>query len=179
MQKEIQALTEQLNAELSLANTQLVVHYIENDQEKFDLLMTCVKSSDARTASRAAWVMEKLALKYPYLLTPYLDDLIALLPHMKGDGLKRNVLKMLTLYPVNEEKLGFLYDYAAEVLLSSKERVAAKVHAMQLMYQITALEPDLKPELMAMIESQYDTSSPGYKNRAGKLLKKLSKEIDW
>ncbi|MFO7939155.1 MAG: hypothetical protein R6U66_05340 [Bacteroidales bacterium] len=167
----------QLNADLSLHNTQLVVGFIGHDEEKFAALMQLVTPEEGRIAGRAAWVMEKVAAQHPALLIPYLNKLIQILPAAQNDALKRHILKQLTLYPLVEEELGFLYEYSMEVLLSKRERVAAKIYAMQLMYQISTIEPDLKPELMVLIESRYNTGSPGYKNRASKLLKKLSKEI--
>jgi len=167
----------QLSAELSLRNTQLVVGFIGHDEEKFAALMQLVNPEEGLVADRAAWVMEKVAAQYPTLLIPYLDKLIQILPAAQNDALKRHILKQLTLYPLVEEELGFLYEYSIEMLVNRKERVAAKIYAMQLMYMISQKEPELKPELIALIESQYEMSSAGYKNRAGKLLHKLLKEI--
>jgi len=170
-------LTLQLNAELSLQNTKFTASYIGNDEEKFAALIQLIETGNNRTAGRAAWVMEKLVADYPYLLTPYIFRLIKILPKAQNDALKRHILKQLTQYALPDKQLGFLYEYCMQLVLSKHERVAGKVHAMQLMYIISEKEPDLKPELLDVLLSQYQHGSPGFKNRASKLVRKLEKEI--
>ena len=60
--------------------------------------------------------------------------------------------------------------------MNPKEALAIKVHSMQIMYNISETEKDLKPELASIIEYQYDLNSVGFKSRADKLLKKLYKQ---
>jgi hypothetical protein len=167
----------QLNAELSLQNTKFTAAFIGNDEEKFAALIKLIETGNNRTAGRAAWVMEKLVADYPYLLTPYIIRLIKILPKAQNDALKRHVLKQLTQYALPDDELGFLYEYCMQLVLSKHERVAGKIHAMQLMYLISEKEPDLKPELMDVILSQYEHGSAGFKNRATKIVRKLEKEI--
>lgn len=171
------ALEIQLNAELSLQNTKFTASYIEQDEEKFAVLIQIMEEGGSRTAGRAAWVMEKLVADYPDLLLPYITRIIKILPKARNDAIKRHILKQLTQYSLPDEQLGFLYEYCMQLVLSKHERVAAKVHAMQLMYIISEKEPDLKAELLDTILSQYELGSPGYKNRASKLIRKLKKEV--
>ena len=44
---------------------------------------------------------------------------------------------------------------------------------MQIIYNYVEIEPALAPELIAIIENQFEDSTPGFKNRGEKLLKKL------
>jgi hypothetical protein len=58
------------------------------------------------------------------------------------------------------------------------EAAAIKVHAMQILYDISQKEPDLKPEVISAIELAIQEGTTGVKNRGRRMLKKLYKEIN-
>jgi hypothetical protein len=62
-------------------------------------------------------------------------------------------------------------------LVSAKESVAVKVYAMEILYRISQVEPELKKELADSIEWRISEGTPGFKHRGLKTLKKLYKEM--
>jgi hypothetical protein len=54
---------------------------------------------------------------------------------------------------------------------------AVKMFSMNILYNISEAEPDLKPELAAVIEDQLPKGTPGLKNSGQKMLKKLYRQI--
>jgi hypothetical protein len=49
---------------------------------------------------------------------------------------------------------------------------------MEILYTISAMEPDLKKELADSIEWRISEESPGFKSKGSKLLNKLNREIE-
>ena len=55
--------------------------------------------------------------------------------------------------------------------------IANRAYSMTILYNISNQEPELKPELITLFESQKDSESAGVYARAKILLQKLYKEI--
>jgi len=75
--------------------------------------------------------------------------------------------------------VSFLLDFCIENLTSAKEPPAIRVHAMQILYNISEIERDFKPELLAIIEHELEYhSTAGISSRGLKIVKKLRKQIE-
>jgi len=53
--------------------------------------------------------------------------------------------------------------------------VAVKVHAMQIIYNHTLIYPELKEELITVIEDQVENNSVGFKSRGMRIIRQLKK----
>ena len=75
---------------------------------------------------------------------------------------------------IPEKYAGKLYMLCQNYFENKEVPVAIRVFALQIMFNITEQEPDLKPELALLIENiiTFD-SNAGISNRGKKLLKKL------
>ncbi|MEM0997129.1 MAG: hypothetical protein AAGN35_08620 [Bacteroidota bacterium] len=129
-----------------------------------------------QVSKRAGWVLEKATDLAGQRMEPYLSRVIGHLEQMETDWERRSAVRMLAMCPrYPENNLGFLLDLVLEWLNRPEETVAIRVHCMQIAFNIAQLEPDVRPELVSILESHYEDGSAGFKNRAGKLLKKLRK----
>ncbi|MCK7537053.1 MAG: hypothetical protein MZV63_41890 [Marinilabiliales bacterium] len=72
---------------------------------------------------------------------------------------------------LDEDRLGILIDRCFNWLEDGINPTAVKMFAMEIIYNYVIIEPVLASELIAVIENQYDDSTPGFKNQADKLLK--------
>ena len=172
---------EQLLAELSKRNTDYIASVIGNDKQLFKQMIQLLLSNENLISGRAAWVVETIWLKYPFMIDPYINDLIDFLPKSKYDSQKRHIAKILSnrnLRELDEERLGILIDRCFTWLEDPVYPPAVKVYSMQIIYNYIEIEPVLAKELIAIIENQYNDSTPGFKNRGDKLLKKLYKLIN-
>jgi len=61
--------------------------------------------------------------------------------------------------------------------VSPSEPPAVKVHAREILYRASQIEPDLKQELIDSIEWRLNEESAGIRNRGEKLLGKLYGEL--
>jgi hypothetical protein len=153
---------------------------VGDDPVRFKMMLDLALQDKHPYAMRAARVVNFVALKYPELIAPYINDLIRRLPKLKNDGLKRSIAKTLAeqSFEIDEDALGLLVDLCFKWLNDPQEKVALKVYSMDVLYKISQSYPDLKPELISSIENELPKSSDAVGNRSKKMLKKLYAEIE-
>lgn len=167
---------EQLLTELSKQNTVYMASVIGNDEKLFKQMFDLILTNEKQISGRAAWVIEHVWLDYPYMIKPYINQMIDFLPVSKYDNQKRHFTKILATIDLNtldEDRLGILIDQCFTYLEDPVYPTAVKMFSMQILFNYVQIEPVLASELIAIIENQLDDSTPGFKNRGEKLLKKL------
>ena len=172
---------DQLLAELSKINTVYIASVIDRNEKLFRQIFELILTNEEYVSGRAAWVIETVWLKYPKMIEAYINDMIDFLPKTKYDNQRRHFTKILStidLRELDEDRLGILIDRCFTYLEDPVYPTAVKMFSMQIIYNYVEIEPTLAPELIAIIENQYDDSTPGFKNRGDKVLKKLYKLID-
>jgi hypothetical protein len=171
-------LTDLLMVETSRRNTDLVADIIFSKPELFDELVSIYLRNEEPVSRRAVWVVDTVAEKIPGLLEPYLESIAEALPDFEHDGLKRVSLRMLARSPLPGKYIAGLMNICFDWLVAPKESVAVKVYAMEILYRISQVEPELKKELADSIEWRIAEGTPGFKNRGLKTLKKLYREMN-
>jgi hypothetical protein len=68
-----------------------------------------------------------------------------------------------------------LIDLCFGYLSSEIIPVAVKAHAMQIIYNHVLLYPELKDELVTILEDQIDNNTVGFLSRARRLIKQMEK----
>lgn len=177
MNKEAE-LKAQLLLENSKSNANYISQLIKDDEEQFMMLWEFIKNENPPLSSRSAWVLENVCSKYPYMVCKILDEMIELLQETDNVAIKRHVLKVLTYTEIPEIYLGRIFDFCIRILESHAEAIAAKAYSMQILFNISEIEPGLKAELTSIFENQLIENSSGIKARALILLKKLNKQVD-
>ncbi|MFC2151109.1 hypothetical protein ACFLSE_01165 [Bacteroidota bacterium] len=172
---------DQLLAELSKRNTDYIASIVDKDEKLFKQIFDLVLTNEQYVSGRAAWVIEVLWLKYPNIVDSYINDMIDFLTQSKYDNQKRHFTKILSTIDLNtldEDRLGILIDRCFSWLEDPIYPTAVKMFSMQIIYNYIKIEPILASELIAIIENQFEDSTPGFKNRGEKLLKELYKLVD-
>jgi hypothetical protein len=174
----INSLEELLRTETSRRNTDLIADMVRQRTELFGELMNIYLENKEPESRRAVWVIDTISEKIPDLLIPHVSMIIDKLPEFTHDGMKRQTIRMLNRVPIPEEKLGALINICFDWLISPSESVAVKVYSMDFLYRSSQTEPDLKHELADSIEWRIKEGTPGFQNKARKILKKLYPEIN-
>jgi len=169
-------LKEQLLTENSKWNATYIANEVGDNVEQFTLLWNYIKNEAPPLSTRSAWAFENVCKRYPDLLNNYIDEIIKMLPEIKNDAIKRHMLKILSFSDLPENRLGKLFDSCLIYIEDPEEPVAVKVHSLQILYNISEIEKELKPELIAIIKNQSQKSSSGFKARGALLLEKLDRE---
>jgi len=164
--------------EHSKAQALYIAQYIGSDQQRFGELMCLFLGDEYRVTQRAAWVMGHCVENYPSLILPYLPKMLELLEQNPQihDAIKRNTVRVWTWVELPHELLGRVATLCFDYLADPKEKVATKVHSMEVLYQLCAQEPYISIELRLLIEEQFEAGTAAFKSRGRKILKKLAKE---
>ena len=143
------------------------------DKQLFKLLFQLIFSGDHRLAWRACWIIDTASEDDPDLLADKLPEVIAGFLSTSDGSLKRHFTRILCRYQIPEEYLGAIINRSFELLISS-EPTSVRVFAMQLLFNISLKVPDLKGELISVIENLTEQGgTAGFINRSGKLLRQL------
>lgn len=159
-------------------NIEIVAASMLNDPTQFNTLMQLALNDTRQKSWRAAYLVDKIHDEKPELLQPYLPALIEQLKIEKNASKRRHWLKLISMNKISDEHIGFLFDYCIETFTSGSEAVAVRVHAMQILFNISEMEPDLKPEVLQLIEQEMEYHpTAGIRSRGKKLATKLFRQI--
>lgn len=155
-------------------NLPLTMREIERDSGLFHMLMEIALYDNWSKSWRAAWLADKIHDLNPEVIRPYLGEMIERLKTLGDHGKKRHILKLISMHEVPEKDEGFLLDYCLNALASAKEPPAVRVHAMQILFNLARSEPELRSEILAVIEHEMEYhATPGILSRGKKLVKQL------
>lgn len=157
----------------------IAVSTIGNNPELFKKVLDFALEDEGAYSQRAGRVINFIAVNNPEMIKPFMQDLVIKLPTFKTGGLKRSIIKTISERSLDfdDETLGALVNTCFEWVNDSQEEIAIKAYAMDVLYQISHLHPDLKLELIATFEHLIPESSAGIKVRCEKFLRKLYKEV--
>jgi len=162
----------------SWENLEPAIQEIGNNPEYLPILMNLALYNNAPKSWRTAWMADKIHDQFPHLIIPWLDQMIQALKNERQAGKKRHFLKLISLNKIHKKHYLFLMDYCLDAFTSGKEPVAVRVHAMQILFNLSETEPEFKPELLAIIEHEMEVHpSAGISSRGKKLAKKLNTQI--
>lgn len=162
--------------ETSRANTDYVKNIIYQKPELYEELFELVLQNTDPHSRRAIWVFDTCDEELKGVAKPFLPKLIENLETFSHDGMKRHSLRILSRHEIPEIQLVKVMDFCFK-MLTLFEAAAIKVHAMQILYNISQKVPEIKPELISAIELSVQEGTTGVKNRGFRMLKKLYKEI--
>jgi hypothetical protein len=163
---------------VSWENMPLLFRSITEHPEDILTLAEIAFYSNHPKSWRAAWIMDRIHDNEPELIEPLIPEMIRQIKTEQTEGKKRHFLKLISLGNISGEEMGFLFDYCLKIFSSAKEPVAVRVHAMQILFNISETEVALKPEVLAIINHEIENqSSAGIISRGNKLAKKLREQI--
>ena len=152
----------------------LIGAVIKSESHFTSLLQLALYEKDP-LAWRASWVLDGSDERKPGLARKHIPQIVQALPRLESKGSLRSLLRMLTRYDIPEDEQGLLIDLCFSYLVSEQFPVAVKAHAMLIIYNHVLLYPELKNELIAVIEDQEDNNSVGFKSRGRNLIKQMEK----
>ncbi|NNF02300.1 MAG: hypothetical protein HKN22_06415 [Bacteroidia bacterium] len=163
-----------LDVEHSKELTNRIVEHVINNPNKMGDLVDLMINANPRIRQRAAWPLSMIAQKDPAILKPHLPELCKELKAKNNHpAINRNILRALQYIDIPNKYHSLVIDNSFRLLNSHDEPVAIKVFGMQVLFNLTKYHPDLKNELVASIEQQWNNTSVGFKSRGRKILKSL------
>jgi hypothetical protein len=152
----------------------LIGEIVKSESNFSELLWLALHEKDP-LAWRAAWLLDGSDEKKPGMARKHIPGIVKALPGLQSVGTIRSLLRMLTRYPIPEDQQGLLIDLCFSYLVSELYPVAVKAHAMQVIYNHVLIYPELKHELITVIEDQAENNTAGFKARGSILIKQMEK----
>lgn len=169
-------LREQILSEHSKSNAILIADWIGNNPQRFKALMQLFLNDEYRVVQRIAWILSLCTDKYPELILPYIDEILALCskPNVHV-AVKRNVTRIFQTFPIPEIYQEALINLCFEWLINPKETVAVRCFSMEILCNLSQIYPDLKNELVNIIEDalMHQELTPGFISKSKRSLKRL------
>ena len=138
-------------------------------------LMDCFFSDDWVLCQRASWPIAVIADKQPWMLQPYIGQMIEKLNQPVHDAVIRNTVRAWAMMPIDPNFEGAVYERCFKYLANPKMPIAVRVFAMTVCTNIAERHPVLAAEVIPVIEDHFDHSSAGFRSRGMKELKRLNK----
>ncbi|MCB2218844.1 MAG: hypothetical protein KQI35_00510 [Bacteroidetes bacterium] len=171
---------EELLPNSSRRTIDMAISIVGNNPNIFKKILDVAMLDRGQLTMRAARVVNFSAGQYPHLIEPYLTEIVQKLHTFRHDSLRREMTKTLAEYPgeFDDESLSILLETCFKWFMDPEEKIAIKAYALDILYNISKIYPDLKIELISAIEQQLPWSSPGMKSREIKMLGKLYRETN-
>jgi len=162
--------------EHSKAQKDKIVRYVSNDAKRFDELMALFFKGPYRVTQRASWPLSSIVENHPSLIKTHLKKILQnVMKPGQHDAVKRNTVRLLQYIKVPKSLQGLATDVCFQLLANRKEPVAIRAFTITVLTTLAQQEPDLKNELIPLIEEQLPYSSPAFVSRAKRALKELKK----
>ena len=154
----------------------ILVADIAGDQDRFDEMFEITLQNSYPLSMRAARIIEICVSKHRKFILPHLNKLPEYIEASDVDGVKRSFLKILseTSLPQDENFLGLLTDLAFAYIENNNEAIAVRAFSIDILLKISKTFPDLKSELIPLLQNMAEISSKGLESKCKKILKKIT-----
>lgn len=148
---------EDIRAELSVPLSQFNLHEavssVSNNPKELELIYQLIRDNDIKVAWKAAWVLEKIAKRFPELVVSYQNDLYTTVMKTNHDGLKRILLSTIYVLPGPKKIPVDFLDFCLERMLSFDESIANQALCIKHAFRLCSIEPELLDELQLYLEN--------------------------
>jgi hypothetical protein len=146
-----------LQIDSSRLTADIAVDLIEDNTKDFDIAVDISLKTKPPLNWRAARVVALAAEKNPNLFIPYVNDIALRFPGFNNDGLKRSYARLLAQFYtfIDTSLIPALIDICFKYMLEN-EKPAVKYNCMILLYELSRIFPELKGELLAVIDYNID-----------------------
>jgi hypothetical protein len=162
--------------EHSKATASKIVGYIGSDAVRFASLVKIFLKGPYRVTQRAAWPISYCVQKHPELIRGHLEKMIDFADQPGvHDAVKRNMIRLLQFIPIPRNLQGKVFDLCFRCLANPKEPIAVRVFSMTVLSNLAKENPELKNEIIPLIEDQLPFASAGFRSRGNRVLKELKR----
>lgn len=168
----------QLLQEHSKKNALVICTYLENHPEQLKTFMHLLLKKESLVSQRAAMVFSAYFDRNPAHFDPFLPVCLDALSEPEHHiAIKRSILRHLKSVSIPEDRSAELIDYCLKVVENPNETVAVKAFSMIILRNFCQLYPELKTEVIPLIENLLmNKPSTGVLNCGQKVLKALKKD---
>lgn len=153
-----------------------IIAYVGKDPKRMKVLMNCFFDKNLRINQRSAWPLGFIARKQPQLMKPYHQKMMSNLDNPHHDAVIRNTVRIYEDIDIPESIEGELFERCYNYVADPKKAIAIRAFSLTILEKLTLKFPDLKNEVIDLIQEHAPHGSVGFKNRANKILKRMRKK---
>ena len=144
-------------------NFEMQQHHFEEHSVEIDDLVNYISNQHPYPLPEyASWILFHLARKNAALIQPYEQQIIDYLFETSNQSVLRNLVNALSGLKLTEYREGELVDLLISYLQNHENKVALQVYSMYLLLQFVTKYPELKHEIIEVIELNQECKSPAY-----------------
>ena len=157
-------------------NVKLEVKYFLDHKDKlFDLVELLKSESNYPYPEYGSWLLCHLVKADKEIVNNYKPILIQLLNSSENNSLLRNLMNVLNVLPFKESENSALLDRCLHFIQDSSYKVALQVYSIYYIVNFIKVYPELKSELIQLVEIHYGNRSSAYKAAVKKFKEKVDK----
>jgi hypothetical protein len=145
------------------------------NSEDLVLLISFMKDRDAHVSAMAAWCMGHVVIKNPDILSGHHQELfLEIASNTQSSSLKRNIMRAWQAAEIPGNIRFQVAELALAFLAAAKEDIAIKAFSITVLQHIVPYIPELKEEILFILERDMPHASAAYINRARQFMKATS-----
>jgi hypothetical protein len=160
------------NRDLKLYNSKI----LEDSKLVEGIIKLIINKEEYPIAEYASWILTHTVKSDKQLLIPFQNELIDfILTENNNQSVLRNCTNILNELPLSIYKEGELIERYIDFIKNSQNKVALQVYSMQNLSRFVVNYPELKEELIAIVELYYIERSAAYKAGVRNFIKAVKK----
>ncbi len=155
----------------------ILVDDIGNSLKKYKEMLDVAFLDKYPESMRATRILALCAEKNKKLVCPYVNQIVHQLEHMNVEGVKRGFLKILSENSecLDEDSWGIITNLAFEWMNNPKEAISVRYYCIDLITQLQDQYPEIREELISILESIMEDESGGLRTKCAKTIQKLNR----
>ncbi|MBC7872916.1 MAG: hypothetical protein H7Y01_02910 [Ferruginibacter sp.] len=157
--------------EHSKINCNKIVNWIGSSQQRFDELVSLFLHDEYRVVQRAAWPLSEVVMHHPLLVQKHLRKILTYIKKPGvHDAVKRNTVRVLQEIVIPVKYHGEVMNLCFDFIIDPGEKPAVKASSLTVLQNLSKQYPEIKQELITIIEDRWDLESAAFRSRAKKIL---------
>lgn len=150
-------------------------YFEKNPHDIKELIHILLKEKSYPLPEYASWILVHLCKTQKSQILDFQDELIDFLFINKNESVRRNVLNIQKHIGITTYKESEFIDLLIAYIQNYDEKVAVQVYSMQLLVSFVKKYPELKVELLEIIELNSEKKTPAYYSAQRHFVKKTAK----
>ena len=165
---------ELLSKKASRANSFKVVELVGEDYENYKELIGLIIENVSPITEKAAWAMNHCFDNGGGFFGDYFLEMAQVLADREySDSVKRNIVRIFQFIDIPEQFQASIIDSCFALVTNKKTAIAVKAFSLGVLEKMSKIYPELKNELVAVIEDLLPKASSGLKNRGQHILRRI------
>ncbi len=146
------------------------------DHDLYVHLLKLIEKGETTPSMKASWILSTVSEVNPTFATNNASQILKLLQGARIGGVQRELIKTLYEIPLKNDQQGQFIDICFRLLTEPKSDVGVKHYCAGLLEKASVQFPELKNELIALLQSQQELYTPAWQRYTRTRLLRLTTE---